>query len=225
MSVQPIYSGKVRDLYDAGNHLLFMVASDRLSAFDHVFAERVPDKGRVLTAMTQFWAEHLAGVAPTHLVSTDPARYPEIAAEIDDVTGRAMLVRHAEMLPIECIVRGYLTGSAWKEYRNEGTMHGELLPPGLVDPPPPVEPVGAWAAPVLGAVGFVVGVPAGAVGDGPGGTLVVAEPGVVATAGSQVAGTRARVMLSRLSVLGLVYPATAEMVNVFTSGMKPVDSR
>jgi phosphoribosylaminoimidazole-succinocarboxamide synthase len=141
VSVQPIYSGKVRDIYDAGNRLLFMVASDRLSAFDHVFAERVPDKGRVLTAMTEFWAEQLAGIAPTHLVATDPGRYPEIAAEIDDVVGRAMLVRRAEMIPLECIVRGYLTGSAWKEYRSEGTMHGEPLPPGLEESMQLPEPV------------------------------------------------------------------------------------
>ncbi len=133
-----LYRGKVRDVYDVGDGLLVMVASDRISAFDRVFAEPVPDKGRVLTAMTAFWVERLAEVAPSHLVSTDPA---EVAARLGDgaagtgsdgpLAGRAMLVRRAEMLPIECIVRGYLSGSAWKEYRRSQTMHGEPLPPGL----------------------------------------------------------------------------------------------
>ncbi len=133
-----LYRGKVRDVYDVGDGLLVMVASDRISAFDRVFAEPVPDKGWVLTAMTAFWVEQLAEVAPSHLVSTDPA---EVAARLGDgaagtgsdgpLAGRAMLVRRAEMLPIECIVRGYLSGSAWKEYRRSQTMHGEPLPPGL----------------------------------------------------------------------------------------------
>lgn len=133
-----LYRGKVRDVYDVGDGLLVMVASDRISAFDRVFAEPVPDKGRVLTAMTAFWVEQLAEVAPSHLVSTDPA---EVAARLGEgaagtgsdgpLAGRAMLVRRAEMLPIECIVRGYLSGSAWKEYRRSQTMHGEPLPPGL----------------------------------------------------------------------------------------------
>lgn len=131
MTVTPAYSGKVRDVYDVGDGLLLMVASDRISAFDKVFAEPVADKGRVLTAMTDFWAGELADVAPTHLVATDPAAFPAIAAELGDVAGRAMLVRRAEMLPIECIVRGYLTGSAWKEYRQVGTVHGAALPGGL----------------------------------------------------------------------------------------------
>ncbi|MDA8290916.1 MAG: phosphoribosylaminoimidazolesuccinocarboxamide synthase [Actinomycetota bacterium] len=131
MTLAPTYSGKVRDVYDVGGGLLLMVASDRISAFDRVFAETVPDKGRVLTAMTEFWTEELSDVAPTHLVTTDPAGMPSVASEIPDHEGRAMLVRRAEMLPIECIVRGYLTGSAWKEYRSSGTMHGSRLPEGL----------------------------------------------------------------------------------------------
>lgn len=131
MSLERVYSGKVRDVYDAGDGLLLMVASDRISAFDVVFAEPVPDKGRVLTAMTAFWAEEFADLAPTHLVATDPADFPPGAESVPDVAGRAMLVRRAEMLPIECIVRGYLSGSAWKEYRRSGTMHGTPLPAGL----------------------------------------------------------------------------------------------
>jgi phosphoribosylaminoimidazole-succinocarboxamide synthase len=141
MSLQHIYSGKVRDVYDAGDGLLLMVASDRISAFDVVFAEPIPDKGRVLTAMTAFWVDELADVAPSHLVATDPARFPEGASEIAGVAGRGMLVRKAEMLPLECIVRGYLSGSAWKEYRSTGTMHGTPLPSGLRESERLSEPV------------------------------------------------------------------------------------
>lgn len=131
MSLPHVYSGKVRDIYDAGEGRLLFVASDRISAFDVVMAEPVPDKGRVLTALTAFWIELVADIVPSHLVSVDPADFPPGAAEIDDLAGRAMLVRRAEMLPIECIVRGYLSGSAWKEYREHGTMHGQPLPAGL----------------------------------------------------------------------------------------------
>jgi len=129
--MQPSYTGKVRDVFDAGpDHLLF-VASDRISAFDVVLGEPIPDKGRVLTAMTAFWLGQLADVAPNHMVSVDPADLGGRASEIPDAAGRTMLVRRAEMLPIECIVRGYLTGSALKEYQANGTMHGAVLPAGL----------------------------------------------------------------------------------------------
>ncbi len=133
MSLRRLYSGKVRDVYEAGDDLLLMVASDRISAFDHVFAEPVPDKGRVLTAMTAFWAGELADIAPSHLLTTDVAEFPPAAVELADLEGRAMLVRKAEMLPLECIVRGYLAGSAWKEYLSTGTMHGTPLPGGLAE--------------------------------------------------------------------------------------------
>src|SRR3954449_12707172 len=124
----PIYSGKVRDVYDAGDGNLLFVASDRMSAFDVVMAEPIPDKGRVLTAMTAFWLEQLDDVVPNHLVSLD---VPAEAQDLADLAGRSMVVRKAEMLPVECIVRGYLSGSAWKEYRASGTMHGVPLPAGL----------------------------------------------------------------------------------------------
>ena len=130
-SLRRVHAGKVRDVYDAGDGMLLLVASDRISAFDVVMAEPVPDKGRVLTAMTTFWLEHLADIAPHHLVAVDPARLPPEAAEIADAPGRAMLVRRAEMLPIECIVRGYLSGSGWSEYQADGTVHGIRLPAGL----------------------------------------------------------------------------------------------
>ena len=136
-----IYSGKVRDIYDAGDDRLLFVASDRVSAFDVVMAEPVPDKGRVLTAMTVFWLEQLADLVPNHLVSVDPADFPAGAEEIADGAGRAMLVRRADMLKIECIVRGYLSGSAWKEYKATGTMHGSPLPAGLQESGRLPEPV------------------------------------------------------------------------------------
>lgn len=131
MSLAKIYSGKVRDIYAVGDDQLLMVASDRISAFDVILAEPIPHKGRVLTAMTVYWTEALSDLAPSHLVSADPGRLPEGSEEIADVSGRAMLVRRAQMLPIECIVRGYLAGSGWKEYQSSGTLHGTPLPGGL----------------------------------------------------------------------------------------------
>lgn len=131
MSLDRIYSGKVRDIFAVGDDQLLMVTSDRISAFDVILAEPIPHKGRVLTAMTVHWLESLADLAPSHLVTVDPARLPYEARSLEDVAGRAMLVRRAEMLPIECIVRGYLAGSGWKEYQSSGTLHGTALPEGL----------------------------------------------------------------------------------------------
>ena len=139
MTLAHLYAGKVRDVYDAGEGRLLFVASDRMSAFDVVMEEPIPDKGRVLTAMTAFWLEVVADLAPSHLVSVEAA---DLAGSgVDDVAGRAMLVRRAEMLPIECIVRGYLSGSAWKEYQASRTMHGTPLPAGLREAEQLPEPV------------------------------------------------------------------------------------
>ncbi len=135
-----LYSGKVRDIYDAGEGRLLLVTSDRLSAFDVVMNEPIPDKGRVLTAMSAFWFAELADVVPSHLISTDLADLPA-GAQRPELAGRVMLCRKAEMLPIECIVRGYITGSAWKEYRTNGTMHGSALPEGLLESSPLPEAV------------------------------------------------------------------------------------
>lgn len=135
-----VHAGKVRDIYGAGDGCLLMVTTDRLSAFDVVMAEPVPDKGRVLTAMTAFWLEQLADVVPGHLVSTDLADCPPEARD-PALAGRVMLCHQAEMLPVECIVRGRLTGSAWQEYRRAGTMHGERLPEGLQESVELPEPV------------------------------------------------------------------------------------
>jgi len=124
------HRGKVRDVYDAGDGRLLMVTSDRISAFDVVMREPIPQKGRVLTAMTVYWLDQVKDIVPNHLISTEPP--PEAGAELGaDLTGRIMLVHRADMIAIECIVRGYVSGSAWKEYRQAGTIHGIAVPAGL----------------------------------------------------------------------------------------------
>jgi phosphoribosylaminoimidazole-succinocarboxamide synthase len=139
-----VHSGKVRDIYAVGHDRLLMVTSDRISAFDVVMAEPIPHKGRVLTAMSAFWFAELSSVVPGHLVSTAlddlPPPVQEVAAEAD-LAGRVMLTTKAQMLPVECIVRGYITGSAWREYRTGGTMHGTRLPEGLQESERLPEPV------------------------------------------------------------------------------------
>lgn len=136
-----VHSGKVRDIYAVGDDKLLMVTSDRLSAFDVVMAEPIPNKGRVLTAMTAFWFELFDGMVGSHLLSTDVADLPAEVRDVPELAGRVMLCRRAEMLPVECIVRGYITGSAWKEYKKGGTMHGTPLPAGLLESSQLPEPV------------------------------------------------------------------------------------
>ena len=128
-----LHSGKVRDIYDLGGDRLLMVTSDRISAFDVVMDEPIPDKGRVLTAMTAFWFERFTDVVAGHLLTTEPLDLTEVFGGPlpAEMVGRTMVCRRAEMLPVECIVRGYITGSAWKEYQDSGTIHGELAPRGL----------------------------------------------------------------------------------------------
>ena len=129
-----VLSGKVRELYDAGEGRLLMVASDRVSAFDVIMAEPITDKGRVLTAMTSFWYDDMADVVPGTQITADPAVIADAlgdAAPPADWAGRAVLVQRAEMLQVECIVRGYLAGQAWGEYERSGTVHGTALGPGL----------------------------------------------------------------------------------------------
>ena len=130
LGLPKVHSGKVRELFDAGDGRLLMVATDRLSAFDVVMAEPVPHKGRVLTAMSVFWFEELSDVVGNHLISASLDSLPEHARH-PALEGRMMLCHRAEMLPIECIVRGFVAGSAWKEYRHHGTIHGMAAPPGL----------------------------------------------------------------------------------------------
>jgi phosphoribosylaminoimidazole-succinocarboxamide synthase len=122
--------GKVRDIYEGGENLV-MVASDRISAFDVVLPTPIPDKGRVLTGLSLFWFEQTASVVPNHLVSADVAEFPEPFAGDVELAGRAILVKRARMVPIECVARGYLSGSGWKEYRTNGRVCGIALPAGL----------------------------------------------------------------------------------------------
>lgn len=138
-----IHSGKVRDIYDAGDNRLLMVTSDRISAFDVVMNEVVTHKGRVLTAMSAFWFKQLSPLVQSHLISTDITEISALFSDSipPDIEGRIMLCHKAEMLPIECIVRGYITGSAWKEYCESGTMHGSPLPSGLKEADQLPEPV------------------------------------------------------------------------------------
>ncbi len=123
--------GKVRDLYDLGDALL-MVATDRISAFDVIMNEPIPHKGEVLTKLSLFWFDLLKDVIPNHLISADPDEYPAECAPYKDVLrGRSMLVKKAEPLPVECIVRGYISGSFWKEYQKDTTVCGFALPAGM----------------------------------------------------------------------------------------------
>ncbi len=123
--------GKVRDMYDLGNELL-IVSTDRLSAFDVILPNPIPDKGRVLTGLSLFWMEKAAGIVPNHLISADASRYPEpCRAHADVLQGRSMLVKKAKVLPVECVARGYIIGSGWKDYQKTGTVCGIDLPAGL----------------------------------------------------------------------------------------------
>jgi len=123
--------GKVRDVYDLGDHLL-IVATDRISAFDYVLGSGIPDKGRVLTQLSAFWFEHVADLTPHHLVAIDADDFPAVLKPHREVLrGRSMLVRKTNPLPVECVARGYLSGSGWKEYQKTGAVCAIRLPPGL----------------------------------------------------------------------------------------------
>jgi phosphoribosylaminoimidazole-succinocarboxamide synthase len=129
----PRHQGKVRDIYDLGDRLL-LVASDRISAFDVVMNEPIPDKGRILTSLSAFWFRHLADVVPNHLLSLNVDDFPAACRPHQDLlAGRTMLVKKTRPLPVECIVRGYLSGSGWAEYQENGSIGGLPLPPGLVE--------------------------------------------------------------------------------------------
>jgi phosphoribosylaminoimidazole-succinocarboxamide synthase len=135
----PCRRGKVRDIYDLGDRLV-IVASDRISAFDWVLPTPIPDKGRILTGLTVFWLNLLK--VPNHLISTRLEDMgPEFVARRELLEGRAMLVRKAQVIPIECVARGYLAGSGWKEYKQQGTVCGIALPPGLVESQQLPEPI------------------------------------------------------------------------------------
>ena len=132
-SIPLLSRGKVRDLYAIGDHLL-LVASDRISAFDHVLGTGIPGKGKILTQISLFWFELLSDIVPNHLIASDVHNFPvELHPYADQLEGRSMLVKRAQMFPIECVARGYLAGSGWKEYQAGGTVCGIALPPGLLD--------------------------------------------------------------------------------------------
>ncbi|MGA2634870.1 MAG: phosphoribosylaminoimidazolesuccinocarboxamide synthase [Terracidiphilus sp.] len=125
--------GKVRDLYAVGDDLL-LVATDRISAFDHVLATGIPGKGKILTQISLFWFDLLADLVPNHLIASDVSKFPAaLHPYADQLEGRSMLVKRATMFPVECVVRGYLTGSGWKEYQKTGTVCGISIPAGLLD--------------------------------------------------------------------------------------------
>jgi len=136
--------GKVREMYDLGEHLL-LVASDRISAFDCVIPQPIPDKGAVLTQMSDYWFSRTGHIVQNHCLSSDPDQIIEIEPRLADTrdrwAGRGMLVKRADPFPIECVVRGFITGSAWKEYRTTGTLAGEPLPEGLVEAQELEEPI------------------------------------------------------------------------------------
>jgi phosphoribosylaminoimidazole-succinocarboxamide synthase len=133
--------GKVRDVYDLGDHLL-IVATDRISAFDYVLASGIPDKGRVLTQLSAFWFRELGDVTEHHLESIDPADFPQAArAHVEVLAGRSMLVKKTNPVPIECVARGYLSGSGWKEYQQSGEVCGIKLPAGLKESDQLPEPI------------------------------------------------------------------------------------
>jgi len=133
--------GKVRDVYRAGERLL-IVATDRISAFDYILPTGIPDKGRVLTQLSMFWFDFLRDVTPTHFLTADVADYPQpLPGFRDQLEGRSMLVKRANMIEIECVARGYISGSGWKEYQKEGTVCGIVLPPGLKESDRLPEPI------------------------------------------------------------------------------------
>lgn len=136
-----VRKGKVRDIYDTGEAFL-MVTTDRLSAFDVVLPDGIPGKGRVLTQISAFWFKEMESLVNNHLISTDVADFPEICKHYGDILeGRTMLVKKAEPLPVECIVRGYISGSGWKSYQNDGTLCGITLPEGLLESDQLPEPI------------------------------------------------------------------------------------
>jgi len=135
-------SGKVRDVYSVGDQQLLFVATDRISAFDYILATGIPHKGRVLSQMSLFWFDYLADIVPSHLVTADVDQYPAAVRKYaDQLRGRSMLVQRAEMFPIECVVRGYISGSAWKEYKASGKVSGITLPTGLKESDAFPEPI------------------------------------------------------------------------------------
>lgn len=139
--------GKVRDIYDLGSDQLLFVATDRISAFDHVLATGIPDKGRILTQLSLFWFELLKDTVKNHVLTSIATQFPaSCKAYLDQLEGRSMLVKRAKMFPVECVVRGYLSGSGWKDYQANGSVCGVKLPSGLRESEKLPEPIFTPAA-------------------------------------------------------------------------------
>ncbi|HET6267210.1 MAG TPA: phosphoribosylaminoimidazolesuccinocarboxamide synthase, partial [Acidobacteriota bacterium] len=132
--------GKVRDIYDLGDAYLF-IATDRISAFDFILPNPIPDKGKVLTQISLFWFQHLKDVVENHLLTADFSAYPAPLQKHPEIAGQSMLVRKAKIFPVECVVRGYISGSGWKEYRETGAICGIKLPKGLRESDRFAEPI------------------------------------------------------------------------------------
>lgn len=145
--LKPWLTGKVRDLYTVGEDQLLFVASDRISAFDHVLGSGIPEKGKVLTQISLFWFEYLRDIVPNHLVTADVSQFPaDLRKHAEQLSGRSMLVKRAKMFPVECVARGYLSGSGWKDYQQTGAVCGIKLPAGLRESEQLPEPIFTPAA-------------------------------------------------------------------------------
>jgi len=139
--------GKVRDIYSLGDKELLFVATDRISAFDHVLATGIPDKGRILSQLSLFWFDYLKDTVKNHVLTADPTQFPaSLQPFLDQVAGRSMIVRRAEMFPVECVVRAYISGSGWKDYQANGSVCGIKLPVGLRESDRLPEPIFTPAA-------------------------------------------------------------------------------
>lgn len=138
--MKKISSGKVREIYEVDNDKLLLVVSDRISAFDYILPAMIPNKGKVLNKISEFWFDYVKDIIPNHIISTDIKDFPE-EFQTPEFEGRSMLVKKLKMIPVECIVRGYITGSGWKSYKENGTVCGIKLPDGLKESEKLPEPI------------------------------------------------------------------------------------
>lgn len=146
-SLSPIARGKVRDIYSLSEDELLFIATDRISAFDHVLGSGIPDKGRILTQLSLFWFDFLKDTVRNHVLTADATRFPApLKPYLDQLEGRSMMVRRAQMFPVECVVRAYISGSGWKDYQATGTICGIALPAGLRESDRLPEPIFTPAA-------------------------------------------------------------------------------
>jgi len=206
----PDRQGKVRDIYDFGDQLL-IVATDRISAFDYVLGSGIPDKGKVLTQISAFWFDRTRPIAANHVVTTDPAQFPAEAREAGELlAGRSMLVRRTEPLAIECVARGYLSGSAWKDYLLSGEVCGIRLPPGLRESERLPEPIFTPATKAQS-----------------GHDINISEPDAAALVGGHVLA-RARDLTLRLYAEGAAYAEARGLIvadTKFEFGLLPAPSQ